>query len=81
MSTYIGRRVTIRDALGDWWNALCIDITEEVGVMHYKLRLNNGDTLMIPIEDVTGILQKRDRAKKQGNVIKFPLKKPRKVKP
>jgi hypothetical protein len=75
MSTYIGKRVLLRDAASEWWDALCNDLREEVGIMHYELLLDNGDTLLIPVEDVSAILEKRKPLKKKGNVIKFPRKK------
>lgn len=74
MSTYIGKRVLLRDATDCWWDALCTDLREEVGIMHYELLLDNGDKLLIPIEDVTAILEKKRPLKKKGNVIKFPRK-------
>lgn len=39
------------------------DLTEENGIMHYDLYLDNGDRLLIPVEDVTAILEVKERQK------------------
>lgn len=71
MSPYIGKRIIIRDGLGDWWDGLLVDVIEEDGKMRYLLFLDNGDTLKIPVDDESGIIEKRNSKKISANVLPF----------
>lgn len=53
----------MRDAVGEWWDGFCFDLLEEDGQMKYALRLDNGDTMKLPVEDITAVLEKQKKYK------------------
>lgn len=66
----------MRGAHGDWWDGLCYDVLEEDGVMKYALRLDNGDTLKIPVDDISEILETQKRYK-AGKCAVIPFRRER----
>lgn len=73
MSQYIGKRVQLMDATGTWWDALMEDCCEIDGNMFYSLLLDNGDSLKIPVDDISAILEKRKKYK-AGKCAVIPFK-------
>jgi hypothetical protein len=77
MSDYIGRRVLMRGAHGDWWDGLCSDMIEEDGFMKYVLNLDNGDVLKICVDDICEILETR-KTYRAGQCAVIPFRRERK---
>jgi len=62
------------DAFGTWWDALMEDCCDIDGNMFYKLRMDNGDTMHLPVDDISGILEKQERTYKAGQCAVIPFK-------
>jgi hypothetical protein len=74
MSPYIGKRIRLRDAMGEWWDGLLEDVVEEAGRLRYVLRLDDGYVLKIPVDDESGILDRRI-PETRGSCRVIPIKK------
>lgn len=63
----------MRSSLGDWWDGFCFDLVEEDGHMKYVIRLDNGDTLKIPVDDICEILETK-KSYKIGDCAVIPFR-------